>query len=369
MKVAIIADWLTSRGGAEEVIIDILKVYPDADIYTSTYNPRLFPEFKNTKVTTSFLQKIPFLKHKHQLLISLMPIAFESFDLSKYDVVISSSVACSKGVITKPETLHVSYCHTPMRFAWNECHTYIKNFPLPSILKKLATKQIHKIRMWDFLASQRVDQFIANSENVQKRIKKYYKADSQVIHPGVKMPPSITYKKTETQDYYLALGRIISYKKFDLIVKAFNINKKNLVVIGDGNMLKKLKSINTNPNTKFLGFVSHKTKNKYLANAKALIFPQDEDFGITPLEAQILGTPVIAFNKGGAKETVNKSTGLFFNEQTESSLNEALTKFEKINFNKTQIKKHATTFCNTNFQKKFKQSIQKLYANHKKTMA
>lgn len=369
MKVAVIADWLTSRGGAEEVIVDILKVYPQADIYTSTYNHKLFPEFAKNKVYTSFLQKIPFLKYKHQLLITLMPLAFESFDLSKYELVISSSVACSKGVITKPETLHISYCHTPMRFTWNQCHTYIKNFPLPSILKKIATKQIHKIRMWDFLASQRVDKFIANSENVKKRIKKYYKQESIVIHPGVKKPTISKQPHPEKNEYYLGLGRIISYKKFDLIIKAFNQTQKNLVIIGDGNMLKSLKKLNTNPNTKFLGFVDNKTKNQYLSNAKALIFPQDEDFGITPLEAQSHGVPVIAFNKGGAKETVNQQTGIFFDHQTPNSINQAIQEFESKQFEKNTIIQHANTFSNNIFQAKIKKTIDQLYADHQKTMA
>lgn len=363
MRVALIADWLTSRGGAEEVIFDILRVYPDADIFTSVYDEKKFPELKKNKVTTSFLQKIPFLNKKHQLLISLMPLAFESFDLNKYDVVISSSVACSKGVITKPETLHVSYCHTPMRFTWNDCHKYIREFPLPSTFKKLAVKEIHKIRLWDYCAAQRVDQFIANSHNVERRIKKYYKRNSLVIHPGVKIQTNNNSKK---EDYYIALGRLISYKKFDLIIKAFNKNKKNLLILGDGNMRKELEKINTNKNTKFLGFVDNQTKNEKLANAKALIFPQEEDFGITPLEAQSFGTPIIAFAKGGALETVTNKTGVFFKEQTPDSINQAIRKFEKIKFDSQEIKKHAKRFSNKIFQNKFKQTIQKMYEKHQK---
>lgn len=367
MKVAVIADWLTSRGGAEEVILDILKVYPEADVFTSVYNPELFPEIQENKVHTSFLQKIPFIKHKHQILISLMPLAFESFDLSKYNIVISSSVACSKGVITKPETLHVSYCHTPMRFTWNDCHSYIKNFPLPNIIKKFATKKLHKLRQWDYLAAQRVDQFIANSHNVQKRINKYYRRDSIVIHPGVKLEQNS--KQNLKENYYVALGRLISYKRFDLIIDAFNQSKKNLVVIGDGNMKSSLIKRNTNPNTKFLGFVNHETKISTLAKAKALIFPQDEDFGITPLESQILGTPVIAFAKGGALETVNNKTGVFFKEQSTQSLNKAINDFENIKLDQQDIIKHAKSFSNQIFQEKIKKTITAMYENHQKEMA
>lgn len=366
MKVAIIADWLTSRGGAEEVILDILKVYPEADVFTSVYKSENFPELKKNKVYTSFLQKIPFLNKKHQVLISLMPLAFESFDLSKYDLVISSSVACSKGVITKPSTLHISYCHTPMRFAWNDCHEYIQKFPFPNFVKKLAHKKIHKLRQWDYLAAQRVDQFIANSYNVQKRIKKYYQRDSKVIHPGVKLT---TQKKHEKEDYYIALGRLISYKRFDLIVKAFNKTKKNLLILGDGNMAKELKKLNTNPNTKFLGFVDNETKIEKLSKAKALIFPQEEDFGITPLESQMLGTPVIAFSKGGALETVTQQTGKFFDKQTPDSLNEAIKEFEKTEYNPKDISNHAKSFSNKIFQNNIEEVIKAMYENHKKEMA
>ncbi len=368
MKVALVTDWLTSRGGAEEVVLDMLEVYPDAHIYTSVFKPKNFPELKDKKVITSFIQKLPLLNRKHQIAISLMPLAFENFDLSSYDMIISSSVACSKGVITKPETLHVSYCHTPMRFVWNDCHNYIKNFPLPNFIKKLATNQLHKLRMWDYLASQRVDQFFANSENVRKRIKKYYKQDSIVIHPGTKIS-SKNHPKPKESNYYIAVGRLISYKRFDLIIKAFNQNKKNLIIIGDGNMTKKLHKLNTNPNTKFLGFVDNETKNQYLQHANALIFPQEEDFGITPLEAQSFGTPVIALDKGGAKETVSDQTGVFFQNQTTQDLNQAIQEFEVRKFNKNIIKEHAKTFSKQIFQNKLKSNLEKAYAKHKKEMA
>jgi glycosyltransferase involved in cell wall biosynthesis len=369
MKVAIIADWLTSRGGAEEVIFDLVKIYPQAEIFTSVYNPKKFPELKKTTVHTSFLQKIPFFNKKHQLLISLMPLAFESFDLSKFNLVISSSAYCSKGVITKPSTLHVCYCHTPMRLTWDGSHQFIKEFPLPSLLKKLATNQIHKLRSWDYLASQRVDQFIANSNYISKRIQKYYKRNAIVIHPGtsinhqVPKPSPIPHK-----NFYLALGRLISYKRFDIIVKAFNQAQKNLVIIGKGNMLKKLKELNTNPNTHFLGFVDLKTKNQYLLQANALIFPQEEDFGITPIEAQSFGTPVIAYNKGGATETVTSKTGLFFQKQTPTDLNHAIQKFESQKFNPQDILKNAQQFDRLNFQSKIKQTIQTMYEQHQEKM-
>lgn len=370
LKVAIIADWLTSRGGAEKVILDILKVFPQAEIFTSLYNSKLFPEFQNNKVHTSFIQKIPGAKNHHQLFITLMPLAFESFDLSSFDLVISSNVACSKGVITKPSTLHVSYCHTPTRFAWDDSHNYIKNFPLPKILKSLGQKQLHKYRIWDQAASQRVDKFLTNSNFVKKRILKYYKQNADVIYPGIETAQLKSTKKLPHSNFYVALGRLISYKRFDLIVETFNKSNKTLIIIGEGNNRKKLEKLNTNSNTHFLGYISKDLKNQYLKQAKALIFPQIEDFGLTPLEAQNFGTPVIAFDKGGAKETViDQKTGLFFPEQTTSSLQEAIDKFEKLNLDTTEITQHASNFSSQNFQKTLAKKISELYEQHKKTFS
>lgn len=364
MKVAIITDWLTSRGGAEKVIFDILKVYPNAEIFTSIYNPKKFPELKDSKVHTSFIDKIPFAKKMHPLFITMMPLAFESFDLSKFDLVISSNVACSKGVITKPSTLHISYCHTPMRFAWDGCHEYIKLFPIPKFLKGLASKKIHKLRIWDKIASQRVDKFIANSKHVQKRIKKYYQSDAKVIYPGIKIEK---YSKQKKEDYYLSYGRLISYKKFDITIKAFNKTQRNLIVIGDGPLLKELKKLNTNPNTKFLGYVSKETLTKTISKAKALIFPQEEDFGLTPIEAQSLCTPVIAYRKGGATETViENKTGIFFDQQTSKSLNSCIKEFESKNFDQREIHSNATKFDTKNFQKNLKEFVDKQIKEHQR---
>lgn len=362
MKVAIVTDWLTSRGGAEKVIFQILKIFPDAEIFTSVYEPKNFPELKDRKVHTTFINKFPFSKKKHPLFVSFMPLAFESFDLSKFDLVISSNVACSKGIITKPETLHISYCHTPMRFAWDDYNQYIKNFPLPNFLKPFARKLIHKLRIWDKVASQRVDHFATNSKHVQKRIKKYYQRESTVIYPGIE---TSNYEKQTKEDFYLTYGRLIAYKRFDLTIEAFNKSQKNLVVIGKGRMLKKLKKLNTNPNTKFLGYVSKSELQENIKKAKALIFPQEEDFGLIPLEAQNANTPVIAFNKGGATETViPEKTGLFFDHQSIESLNKAINKFEKLNLNQKEIHKQASKFSNKQFRDNFKQFIDRKLKEH-----
>lgn len=354
---AIIADWLTNLGGAERVVLDMHKAFPEADIYTSAYNPEKLPQFKRAKIYTSFLQKFPFAKTKHQLFLGLMPYAFESFDLSKYDVVLSSSFACAKGVITKPQTTHICYCHTPMRYVWDESHSFIETHSMNPILKKFAKPMLHKMRIWDKLASDRPNIYIANSNHIANKIKKYYEKDSTVIYPAVGINPDneITNNK---EDFYIAAGRIKAYKRFDLIIEAFNKLQKRLYIIGTGEELNNLKSLNKNPNTEFLGFVDEKLLKKLYSRAKALIFPQNEDFGIIPIEAQSFGCPIIAYKKGGSLETViNKKTGIFFDKQDSESLIEAINQFEKLELDYNQIREHAKKFSQDRFQNEIKDFV------------
>lgn len=358
-KIAIVADWLTNQGGAEKVILDIYKCFPDATIFTTIYNQEKLPQFKDAKIVTSFLQNFPFAKNKHQLYLALMPYAFESFDFTDYDIVISSSFACAKGIITKPETLHISYCHNPMRYIWDESHQYVKEHNFSQIFKLIAKPFLHKIRIWDKISSDRVDYYIANSKFVSNRIQKYYQKDSTVIYPGVEFTNTKIEIKSNKKDYFLATGRLKPFKRFDLIIEAFNQSKKNLVIAGTGEDLERLKSLNTNPNTKFVGFISDQELQKLFLNAKAFIFPQAEDFGITPVEAQYFGCPVIAYKKGGALETViNNKTGLFFENQTPEILNQAIEELETTEFVYNQIHEHATKFSNLNFQKKLKEFVE-----------
>ena len=360
-KIAIIADWLTNQGGAEKVIYDLHQCFPNAPIYTSIYNPKKLAQFKQADIRTSFLNKFPFAKNKHQLYLALMPYAFESFDLSQYDIVISSSFACAKGVVTAPETTHICYCHNPMRYIWDESHQYVKEHNFNPILKFMAKPFLHKLRIWDRITADRVDHFIANSKFVAERIKKYYQRKATVIHPGIEFTqenPKILEKK---ENFYLAAGRIKAFKRFDLIIKAFNESKLQLKIVGTGEDLERLKKLNTNPNTEFLGFISNNELTRLYQNAKAFIFPQAEDFGITPVEAQYFGCPVIAYAKGGALETIiNHKTGIFFKEQTVEDLNNTILELENTLFDYQSISNHAANFSSDNFKKKIKDFIENI---------
>ena len=366
LKIAVVADWLTNQGGAEKVVADILTAFPNADLYTSIYNAKAMPQFAKYKPKTSFIQHLPFAKTKHQLYLSLMPYAFENFDLSAYDIVISSSFACSKGVITKVETLHICYCHTPMRYVWGNYIDFINKYKFPKVLKLFTKFPLHKIRIWDYLAAQRVDKFIANSSYIQKRIQKFYGAKSVVLNPGIPKAQFSNDKNPGKSSYYLAVGRLKSHKHFELIVKAFNKTQKNLVIIGTGEMLPVLKQLNTSPNTKLLGFVSRKTLENYFAHAKAFIFPQIEDFGIVQAEAQSYGVPVIAYNKGGIRDSlIDGKTGILFDEQTVNCLNQAIEKLDRIDFDRQYIKNHAKEFESQKFIEKFKKIVNTAYVAHK----
>lgn len=361
-KIAIIADWMTNYGGAESVISAFHDLYPDAPIYTTMYKPEKMRELgKLKKVHTSWLNKIPVIKH--QWLLGQMPTAVEMFNLDEYDIVLSSCHSVSKGVITKPETLHISYCHTPMRYAWEswDLETRIKKFP--KITHNAIRKQIKKIRMWDYCAAQRVDDYIANSSYISDQIKKYYERDSEVIYPPVHTERFKPVAK-KSGDFYLAVGRLIPYKKFDLIVETFNKLNKPLKIVGVGPDLEKIKSM-ANSNVEILGAVDNKTLADLYANAKALIFPQIEDAGIVPLEAMSAGTPVIALNRGGSLDSMKEGvSGIFFKEQTVEDLSKAIKKFEKKDFDPKEIRAHAKEFDVERFKEKIKKHIEKKWKEY-----
>ncbi|RKD32282.1 glycosyltransferase family 4 protein [Thermohalobacter berrensis] len=350
MKVAIVHDWLTNMGGAERIILILHELFPKAPIYTLVYNSKNMPDdFRNMDIRTSFLQKIPFSKKKYQNLLPLMPIAVEQFDLSEYDLVISSSTCCAKGVLTRANTLHISYCNTPMRYGWDFYHEYIKDKNI--ISKSLIAGLMNHIRMWDKVSSDRVDYFIANSNNVKKRIQKHYRRDAQVIYPPVNTDFYTPSNKDE--EYYLIVSRLVSYKRIDLAIEVFNDLGLPLVIIGDGPELARYKKIAKN-NITFLGRLSDEEVREYYRRCKAFIFPGEEDFGITPVEAQACGRPVIAYGKGGALETVvNEKTGLFFHNQSVDSLKKVVTDFQKgnYNFDKKTIRNHALRFSINRFKK------------------
>lgn len=365
MKVAIVCDWLTNMGGAEEVILALHELYPEAPIFTSVYNKNGMSAFEDADIKTSFLQSWPFAKTKHKLYPALRPLAFESLDLRGFDVVISSASAEAKGIITKPETVHICYCHTPTRYYWSDYHAYLNRLEfgvLNPIIKRLMPRVIHKLRQWDYLAAQRVDYFIANSINTKHRIKTYYRRDAEVIYPFVNTE---TYTPgTEKDDYFITVSRLIPYKKVDLAIKACTECNLPLKVIGQGPELERLKE-SAGDSVQFLGYVSLEEKIRLLQRAKGFIFSAEEDFGIVPLEAMACGTPVIAYGKGGALETVAEGkTGMFFREQTVDSLVEALKKFDSFSFTPQDLRTQSKTFDISHFKKNMHEFVTHALSTH-----
>ncbi len=361
MKIAIIQEWLTSVGGSDKVVKSINEIFPEAEIFTLVADKSVCEELgiDYKRVHTSFIQKLPFGKTKYRTYLPLMPFAIEQFDLSEFDIVISSSHAVAKGVLTKNTQLHICYCHSPMRYAWDLYHEYLADAGLNNGLKGFFAKyMLHRIRLWDVLSSYRVDYFISNSNYIAKRINKVYRRDAVTIYPNV----DITHFNLceEKENYYLASSRLVAYKKIDLIVKAFNqMPDKKLVVIGGGPDLQKIVKL-AGPNIEVLGYQPFNILKEKMQKAKSLVFAADEDFGIIPVEAQACGTPVIAFGKGGSLETViENKTGLFFKEQTIDSIVDAVNRFEKQydQFNPLEIRKHAEKFSEDRFKKEIKDFV------------
>lgn len=328
-KVAIVYDRVNKWGGAERVLLTLHKMFPEAPLYTSVYDEKgaswakVFPSIK-----TSFLQKIPFAKTSHELIGWLMPFAFESFNFDNYDLVISVTSEAAKGVITKPGTKHICYCLTPTRYLWSAHEVYFRN----PIIKFISKPIVKWLKDWDRIAAQRPDVIIAISTEVKRRIKRYYGRDAEKIYPPVEIKSQRLELRSKNPKFFLIVSRLVPYKKVDLAVKAFNKLKLPLVVVGTGSEALKLKLM-AEKNIQFTGMVSEEELSGYYRNAKALIMPQEEDFGIVSVEAQSFGVPVIAYKKGGAIDTViPDKTGIFFNEQKQESLMRAVGKFEKIEF-------------------------------------
>jgi len=366
-KVAIVCDWIKDWWGAELVLWHVMEIFPKADIYSSVFFQNENNIFKWRKITTSFIQRIPFINKSHKLALTLRPLAFESMDLSQYDIVVSMCSAESKWVITKPWTLHICYLHTPTRYFWSHYHEY-KNMMefwfFNYFASLLMSPIIHKLRKWDFIASKRPDYILSNSINTKNRVEKYYRRDATVLYPWVDL--SEFKLRKEKDDFYIYVWRCIPYKKFDLVVDAFNLNWKRLVIF-------------TNTDNKLYRELKNKSKNNiewrlsrprgeiidYYSRAKASLFPPEEDFGLVPVEAMACWTPVIAYWIWWWKETVvNWETWLFFDKQTPSSLNSAISKFEKMSFDPLIIRNRAEKFSKTNFQDSLLQFIKEKIKDH-----
>lgn len=359
MKVALVYDRVNKWGGAERVLLALNEIFPEAPLYTSVYNPKLAPWAKVfPKVIPSFLQKIPYATDRHEHFPYLMPLAFENFDFSGYDLVISVTSEAAKGIITKPATLHVCYCLTPTRYLWSHYDFYFKNppdsFKIYPLFKLISKPFVWYMRRWDLIAAQRPDVYVSISTAVQKRIKKYYARDSKVIYPPANLERFRTQgSRFKKESFFLCVSRLIPYKRADLAIEAFNELGLPLTIVGSGSEEKNLKKMAAG-NIKFVGELTDEQLANYYKRCSGLIFPQEEDFGLVVVEAQAAGTPVIAYKAGGALDTVIAGkTGVFFEEQNKDSLIRAVNRFKKMKFDKNVLVKNAEKFSKERFKQEF----------------
>ncbi|MBE1426364.1 glycosyltransferase involved in cell wall biosynthesis [Desulfomicrobium macestii] len=367
MKIAIIHYWFIAQRGGEKVVEELCNLYPDADIFSHVVDRETLPPCVATrKIFTSFIDNLPFSNRWYKHYLPLMPLALEQFDLREYDLVISSESGPAKGVLTSPDALHICYCHTPMRYVWDMYHDYMSNSG--RIKRFFMAPLLHYLRIWDRLSVDRVDHFVANSVNVARRIAKHYRRDADVVYPPVAVDD---FSVSEQQDdFYLMVGQLVGYKRADLAVKAFTRSGKRLVIIGEGEQGRLLREIAGN-NVEFLGRQPFEVLRNHYSRCQALIFPGEEDFGIVPLEAMASGRPVIAFGKGGALETVvDGKTGIFFHEQTEDALMEAVERFEGMNshFHPAEIRAHACGFGPERFRAEMAKIIEIQLQAHTRAM-
>jgi glycosyltransferase involved in cell wall biosynthesis len=363
-KVALVHDWLTGQRGGEKVLESFCKLFPHAPIYTLFHFPGSQVKLiEDRRIITSFLQAFPWLEKKYRFYLPFYTLAVELFDLQEYDLVISSSHCVAKGIIPNPQALHISYVHSPVRYAWNQYPAYFSVDKLGVFSRFLIPPLIHKLRIWDAVSSDRVDFFIANSRNVARRIQKYYRRQSEVIHPPV--DTELFFPGKEEGGYYLIVSALVPYKRIDLAVETFNRTGMPLKIVGHGPEYKKLNRL-AKKNIKFLGRLRSDDLVAVYQGAKALIMPGEEDFGINSLESQACGIPVIAFGKGGALETViPDKTGLLFPKLTPSSLKGALDKFENMPFNKSEIRSNALNFSKEKFEERLDAYIKEKWIEFK----
>jgi glycosyltransferase involved in cell wall biosynthesis len=357
MRVAIIHDYLNQYGGAERVLEALHELYPQAPVYTSIYDAEAMPAaYKSWDIRTSFMQNLPAWRKHFRRYFLLYPSAFEHFDLSQYDLIISSSSAYAKGVIPRPGAIHICYCHTPMRFAWRT-DDYVNREQIGGVQGAILPLALTYVRLWDAVSSWRVDAFVANSHEVAGRIKRYYNRQATIIPPPVDLPP---YEPRQAESYYLAGGRLIPYKRLELAVLACNALRVPLKIFGDGRDRSALERI-AGPTVEFLGWVSEERRRDLFARCRAFLFPGEEDFGITPLEAMGAGRPVIAYAAGGARETIiNGVTGRFFTEQTPAALAVAIATARHDNYDPAAIRAHAEQFARPLFLSRMRAFIEQV---------
>ncbi|MGO2511157.1 glycosyltransferase family 4 protein [Marinomonas polaris] len=365
MRIAIVHDWFVNPGGAENVIQAIIDIFPDADLFSvvdffDDEQRKKYLIGKQTKNT--FIQKLPFAKKKYRAYLPLMPFAIEQLDLTEYDLVISSSHAVAKGVITSPNQLHICYCYSPIRYAWDMKFEYLKESNLTKGFKSLLARYfLHRIRLWDLASSNNVDYFISISRFIKERIYKCYRRGSTIIFPNVDVDAFPLHEVKD--DFYFTASRLVPYKRLALIAEAFSkMPDKKLIIIGDGPERDKVEKIaSSSSNISYLGYQDYQTLKEHMMKARAFIFAAEEDFGIVPLEAQACGTPVIAFGKGGSLDTViDKKTGFYFHKQTADSIIKAVNEFEKnhcLLLEPSEIRAHAMKFSTEIFKENFKQFV------------
>lgn len=366
-KIAIVQDWFTTFAGTEKIIQQLLEIFPGATLFSLIdFLPQKDRGFlKGTSIHTSFLQNLPFVQKYYQRYLALMPLAIEQLDLSGYDLVISNCHAVSKGVITGPDQLHISYLHTPIRYAWDMQNEYLHTSGFKGLKSLIARAILHYIRIWDMTAASRPDRLIANSNFIAKRIQKIYRRDSDVIYPPV---DTVYYTPSGSrEDFYLTASRLVPYKRVDLIAKAFqSMPEKKLVIIGDGSEARTIQQI-TGPNITWLGYQPDEVLKSYMQRCKAFIFAAKEDFGITPIEAQACGTPVIAYGEGGVRETVTPATGIHFPEQSVESIQAAVRVFDEHpeRFQAAVCRENAERFSTERFRSEFSNYVHTVWDEFK----
>ena len=364
MKIALVHDYLVQCGGAERVLECFCELYPEAPIFTLVYNKKLMHGmFEGKDIRTSFIQKLPFASKRHRIFPPLMPMAIEQFDFSGYDLVLSDSSSFAKSAITGPQTLHICYMHTPMRYAWDDCQKYTEEFYFPRLIKKAVPFLMNYIRVWDRVSASRPDKLIANSNFIARRIKKYYKRDAVVIHPPIDVDRF--HISPQKSDYFVASGRHMAYKKFDIVIEAFNRLGLKLKVIGRGPETEKLKKI-AGPNIEILGRVTDAELVEYFSECQALIFPQEEDFGITAMEAMASGTPLIAYRGGDIPEHMEEGkTGIFFERQTAEDIVDAVKRFQTSAYDPNFIREKSKKFDKKLFKDRIKNYVESEFRKFK----